>query len=119
MNQEADPVGLLQREDGLPKGNNGTRINPWSAEVRIAHGTAAIASEAGLRGWRSISPVHKKTSAQEVRPFLQSADDIAFALHIASNPFLTTSAASSFLVVPTSVSIISARRKNSLSVVPA
>ena len=65
MNQEADPVGLLQREIGCQNGNSGTRMIHSSAEVRNAHGTAAMASEAGLRLAVHFPNTPKKTSAQE------------------------------------------------------
>jgi len=50
---------------GCQNGNNGTSMNHSSAELRIAHGMAAMASEAGLRLAVHFPSTPKKTSAQE------------------------------------------------------
>src|SRR3978361_1184734 len=47
-------------------GNNGTRINHSRADVRIAHGAAARASEAGLSFADHLPSNPKKTKAQAI-----------------------------------------------------
>ena len=57
-------------------GNNGTRMNHSSAEVRIAHGTAAMASKTGLRLAVHFPSTPKNTSAQEkIRPLVKGDAD--------------------------------------------
>jgi hypothetical protein len=62
VNEEADPVRLLQCKDWLPDGNSGTRTNHSSAEVRIAHGTAMTASRRDA-DWRSIFRTRRRIPA--------------------------------------------------------
>jgi hypothetical protein len=66
MDQKADPVRLLQGKIGCQKGTNGTRTNHSTADVRIAHGTAAAASEAGLSRAVHLPRTPKNTNAQEI-----------------------------------------------------